>query len=72
MGSEGDQAVRGVAARRSRICRPYERRSTALVPTAREKVKERGWQPDDDTWDQLMRLNEIRDTFMHYTSGGLI
>lgn len=36
-----------------------------------EKVKQRGWQPDDDTWDHLMRLNEIRDTFMHYTSGGL-
>lgn len=36
-----------------------------------EKVKDRGWQPDDATWGQLMRLNEIRDTFMHYTSGGL-
>lgn len=36
-----------------------------------EKVKERGWQPDDDTWGNLMRLNEIRDAFMHYPGGGL-
>lgn len=36
-----------------------------------EKVRERGWEPDDETWDLLLRLNEIRDTFIYFGSMGL-
>lgn len=37
-----------------------------------EKLRdEKGWEPDAETWEQIERLGELRDQFMHFKPKGL-